>query len=56
MEAGSPEARYAIAEIYGNQVKASHFSIPYDHDKAALLAEHAGFREWGIALKTGYAE
>lgn len=54
MEVGSPEARYAIVEIYGNKVKAAHFSIPYDHDKAARLAEHAGFREWGIALKTGY--
>lgn len=54
MEVGSPEARYAIAEIHGTTVTVSHFCIPYDHNKAALFAERAGFHEWAIALRTGY--
>jgi predicted phosphodiesterase len=54
MEVGSPEARYALAEIHGKKVKALHVCIPYDHDKAALLAERAGFREWGTILRSGF--
>jgi predicted phosphodiesterase len=54
MEVGSPEARYALAEIDGALVRASHVCIPYDHTRAALLAERAGFREWGAVLRTGY--
>jgi predicted phosphodiesterase len=54
MEVGSPEARYAIAEIDGKNVRASHVCIPYDHDRAALLAERAGFGEWGSVLRSGY--
>jgi predicted phosphodiesterase len=54
MEVGSPEARYALVEVRGTRVIASHFCIPYDHEKAALLAERAGFHEWGAALRTGY--
>jgi hypothetical protein len=53
MEVGSPEARYALVEIHGTRVRASHFCIPYDHEKAALLAERAGSHEWGTALRTG---
>jgi predicted phosphodiesterase len=54
MEVGSPEARYAIAEIHGTKVIASHFCIPYDYAKAALRAERAGFSEWASILRIGY--
>jgi predicted phosphodiesterase len=56
MQAGTPDARYAVVQIEGTTVRVSHRCVPYDHMRAAGMAEQAGFAEWVPALTTGYAE
>jgi predicted phosphodiesterase len=55
MEVGSPSARYAIAETCGSGWRVAHVAVPYDDEKAAALADRAGFHEWASVLRTGYA-
>lgn len=55
MEAGSPEARYALVEVSGKTVRVSQIAVPYDYEAAARAAESEGFRDWARALRTGYA-
>ncbi len=56
METGSPEARYALAELSVAGWSVSHLAVPYDHEKAAAIAEAEGFVDWAVALRTGYAK
>jgi predicted phosphodiesterase len=53
-EAGSPFARYAIAEIAdGRLLGCEMLAVPYDHETAAAEAEAAGRPGWAHALCTG---
>ena len=53
-EAGSPFARYAIAEIADGALAGCEMvALPYDHEAAARQAERAGRAEWARALRTG---
>ena len=56
MQAGSPEARYAIVDVHGSKLSVAHRSVPYDHRRAAQMAMDAGFADWVPALMSGYAE
>jgi predicted phosphodiesterase len=51
---GSPDARYAIIELYHTQWSASLRTIPYDHESAARQAEDNGFPGWSKALTSGW--
>lgn len=53
-EAGSPSARYAVAELGEGDVAVELISIAYDHDAAARRAEANGRPDWAWALATGY--
>lgn len=55
MEAGSPHARYALAENSGDGWRVSLRAVPYDWEKAAGVAVANGFPEWAKALRTGFA-
>ena len=55
MEAGTPHARYALAENAGDGWHVSLRAVPYDWGKAAALAVSNGFPEWTKALRTGFA-
>ncbi len=53
-EAGSPLARYAIADIEdGRLVGCEMIALAYDHETAAAQAEAAGAGGWAHALRTG---
>ncbi|MEO3471322.1 metallophosphoesterase family protein [Roseomonas sp. CAU 1739] len=53
-EAGSPLARYAIAEIEGGRLLGCEMiALGYDHEGAATQAEAAGRPGWAHALRTG---
>lgn len=54
VENGSPDARYAIAEISDTGWKASLISVTYDFEPMAKLALRNGRPDWEIALRTGY--
>jgi predicted phosphodiesterase len=54
VEAGSPDARYAIVEASTEgQFVFEHIAVPYDHEAAARQAEANGSLEWGYPLRTG---
>jgi diadenosine tetraphosphatase ApaH/serine/threonine PP2A family protein phosphatase len=53
MEAGSPEARYAILELADGIWRATFRHVPYDHDAMADLARRNGQPELASALATG---
>jgi predicted phosphodiesterase len=53
MEAGSPHARYAIADDEGGRWTAEFRAVEYDWDAAAALAEAAGRPDVARALRTG---
>jgi len=55
MQVGSPSARYATAEKFSAGWRVCHLAIPYDHERAAVAAEQAGFSDWATAIRTGYA-
>jgi hypothetical protein len=56
VEAGSPDARYAIVEIMpGGEFRLQQIALPYDHEAAARQAEANGRPDWGFALRTGFA-
>jgi diadenosine tetraphosphatase ApaH/serine/threonine PP2A family protein phosphatase len=54
VEAGSPEARYAILEFEGGIWRATFRHVPYDHDAMAALARRNGQPELASALATGW--
>ena len=49
MEAGSPEARFAVLESGNLEL----LSVEYDCESAALMAERNGRPDWGFQLRTG---
>ena len=53
MEAGTPHARYAIADDAGNRWTAEFRAVEYDWDAAAATAERNGRPEVARALRTG---
>jgi predicted phosphodiesterase len=55
MEAGSPHARYAIVERRSAGWHVELRAVPYDHERAAVLAEANGAPDWARALRTGFA-
>lgn len=54
IEAGSPDARYAILERHGTAWSAALISVPYDHRSMARLARQRHRPDWEQALLTGY--
>jgi predicted phosphodiesterase len=54
MEAGSPDARYAILEYVDGAWHATFRQVPYDHDAMAALARQNGEPELASALATGW--
>jgi hypothetical protein len=53
MEAGTPHARYAIADDASGQWQAEFRTVVYDWDKAAEIAEGNGRPDVVTALRTG---
>jgi hypothetical protein len=53
MEAGSPPARYAIAEREAKGWRVEFVSVVYDWTAAANEARANGWPEWARALETG---
>jgi diadenosine tetraphosphatase ApaH/serine/threonine PP2A family protein phosphatase len=54
MEAGTPDARYAILEFEGGIWRATFRHVPYDHEAMAALARRNGQPELASALATGW--
>lgn len=53
VEAGSPDARYAIVVRTAEGVRAELVSVPYDAGAAADEAAANGFLDWAHGLRTG---
>jgi diadenosine tetraphosphatase ApaH/serine/threonine PP2A family protein phosphatase len=53
IEAGTPDARYAILELADGSWRATFRQVPYDHEAMALLARRNGQPELASALATG---
>jgi len=54
IEAGTPDARYAILEFAGGCWRATFRHVPYDHEAMAALARRNGQPELASALATGW--
>jgi diadenosine tetraphosphatase ApaH/serine/threonine PP2A family protein phosphatase len=54
VEAGSPDARYAILEFADGAWRVTFRHVPYDHDAMAALARKNGQPELASALATGW--
>jgi diadenosine tetraphosphatase ApaH/serine/threonine PP2A family protein phosphatase len=54
MEAGTPDARYAILELADGIWRATFRHVAYDHDAMAALARRNGQPELASALATGW--
>ena len=54
IEAGSPDARYTILELIGNDWRVTFRHVPYDHEAMATLARNNGRPEIASALATGW--
>jgi diadenosine tetraphosphatase ApaH/serine/threonine PP2A family protein phosphatase len=54
MEAGTPDARYAIPEFANGAWRVTFRHVPYDHDAMASLARRNGQPELASALATGW--
>jgi diadenosine tetraphosphatase ApaH/serine/threonine PP2A family protein phosphatase len=54
IEAGTPDARYAILEFEGGSWHVTFRHVPYDHDAMAALARRNGQSELASALATGW--
>jgi diadenosine tetraphosphatase ApaH/serine/threonine PP2A family protein phosphatase len=54
IEAGTPDARYAILELAGDDWRVTFRHAPYDHDAMAALARQNGQPELASALATGW--
>lgn len=53
VEVGSPDARYALAEEGPGGWVVTLFSVAYDHEPMARLAERNARPDWALALRTG---
>jgi diadenosine tetraphosphatase ApaH/serine/threonine PP2A family protein phosphatase len=56
IEAGTPDARYAILELVDGVWQVTFRHVPYDHDAMAALARRNGQPELASALATGWIE
>jgi diadenosine tetraphosphatase ApaH/serine/threonine PP2A family protein phosphatase len=56
IEAGTPDARYAILEFSDASWRVTFRHVPYDHDAMAALARRNGDAEFASALATGWIE
>ncbi len=56
IEAGSPNASYAIIEKHGAQWQSEIRSIPYDSTRMAALARNGPRSGWARVLATGWVE
>ena len=54
VEAGSPDARYAILELADGAWRATFRHVPYDHEAMAALARQNNQPELASALATGW--
>jgi diadenosine tetraphosphatase ApaH/serine/threonine PP2A family protein phosphatase len=54
VEAGTPDARYAILEFSDGSWSVTFRHVPYDHDAMAALARRNGQPELATALATGW--
>jgi len=54
IEAGTPDARYAILELTDASWRVTFRHVPYDHDAMAALARRNGDAEFASALSTGW--
>jgi diadenosine tetraphosphatase ApaH/serine/threonine PP2A family protein phosphatase len=54
VEAGTPDARYAILEFVRGHWQVTFRHVPYDHDAMAALARKNGQPELASALATGW--
>jgi diadenosine tetraphosphatase ApaH/serine/threonine PP2A family protein phosphatase len=54
VEAGTPDARYAILELADDNWHVTFRHVPYDHDAMAALARRNGQPELASALATGW--
>jgi diadenosine tetraphosphatase ApaH/serine/threonine PP2A family protein phosphatase len=54
VEAGSPDARYAVLEFAGDAWRVSFRQVPYDHEAMAALAHRNGHPELASALASGW--
>jgi diadenosine tetraphosphatase ApaH/serine/threonine PP2A family protein phosphatase len=54
IEAGTPDARYAILELADGSWRATFRQVLYDHEAMALLARRNGQPELASALATGW--
>jgi predicted phosphodiesterase len=54
VEAGTPDARYAILELVDGGWRVTFREVPYDHDAMAALARKNGQPELASALATGW--
>ena len=54
IEAGTPDARYAILELTSAGWSVTFRLVPYDHEAMAALARRNGDAEFATALATGW--
>jgi diadenosine tetraphosphatase ApaH/serine/threonine PP2A family protein phosphatase len=54
IEAGTPDARYAILEFAEGRWRVTFRHVPYDHEAMAALARRNGQPELALALATGW--
>lgn len=54
MQAGTPDASYALLDRRDGRWRASFRQVPYDHMAMAALARRAGRPDWERALATGW--
>ena len=54
IEAGTPDARYAILELVDGSWRITFRHVPYDHEAVATLARQNGQAELASALATGW--
>jgi diadenosine tetraphosphatase ApaH/serine/threonine PP2A family protein phosphatase len=54
VEAGSPDARYAVLEWGDNAWQVTFRHLPYNHDAMAALARRNGEAELASAIETGW--
>jgi diadenosine tetraphosphatase ApaH/serine/threonine PP2A family protein phosphatase len=54
IEAGTPDARYAILELVSGAWRVTFRHVPYDHETMAALARRSGQFELAHALATGW--
>jgi diadenosine tetraphosphatase ApaH/serine/threonine PP2A family protein phosphatase len=53
IEAGTPDARYAILELISGRWSVTFRHVPYDHQMMAALARQNGDPEYAGAVATG---